>query len=55
MYAALYALGIFVTNLLRSRRRLEAENVWLRHRLQVALRRPPARPHLRRIDRAIMV
>jgi hypothetical protein len=36
-------------------RRLEAENLWLRHQLQVALRRAPARLHLRRIDRAIMV
>src|SRR5262249_16201227 len=55
MYAAVHALGIFVINLFKSRRRLEAENVWLRHQLQVALPRAPARLHLRRIDRAIMV
>ena len=55
MYAAVHALGIFVINLFKSRRRLEGENVWLRHQLQVALRRAPARLHLRRIDRAIMV
>ena len=55
MDAALYAIGILVINLFKSRRRLEAENVWLRHQLQVALRRAPARLHLRRIDRAIMV
>src|SRR5215475_13834610 len=55
MYAAVHALVIFVINLFKSRRRLEAENVWLRHQLQVALRRAPARLHPRRIYRAIMV
>jgi hypothetical protein len=34
MSAALCALGIIVINLLTSCRRLEAENVWLRHQLQ---------------------
>jgi hypothetical protein len=32
-----------------------AENLWLRQQLQVALRRAPARLHLRGTDRAIMV
>jgi hypothetical protein len=55
MYAVLCALAIFVINLFKSRRRLEAENLWLRQQLQVALRRAPARLHLRGTDRAIMV
>jgi hypothetical protein len=45
-------LAIFVANLFKSRRWLEAENVWLRHQLNVALRRSPARLQLSGIDRA---
>jgi transposase InsO family protein len=55
MYAALWAIVVFVINLFKSRRRLEAENLWLRLQLQVALRRAPARLRLRGSDRAIMV
>jgi transposase InsO family protein len=55
MYAALCAIAIVVLNLFKSRRRLEAENLWLRLQLQVALRRAPARLRLRGSDRAIMV
>src|SRR5215831_3882592 len=55
MYAVVQALGIFVISLFKSCRRLEAENVWLRHQLQVALRRAPSRLHVRGVDRAIMV
>jgi transposase InsO family protein len=55
MYAALCAIAIFVINLFKSHRRLEAENLWLRLQLQVALRRAPARLRLRGSDRAIMV
>jgi transposase InsO family protein len=55
MYAALRALWIIVVNLFKSRRRLEAENLLLRHQLSVALRRAPARLRLRAGDRALMV
>jgi hypothetical protein len=55
MYAILRALGIIVLNLFKSRRRLEAENLLLRHQLNVALRRSTARTQLRGSDRALMV
>lgn len=55
MYAILHALGIFVVNLFKSRRRLEAENLFLRHQLSVALRRSPPRLRLRDSDRALLV
>jgi hypothetical protein len=55
MCAILQTLGVFVVNLFKSRRRLEAENLLLRHQLNVALRRSPARSLLRGSDRALMV
>src|SRR4051794_27287942 len=55
MYAILQTLGFFVVNLFKSRRRLEAENLLLRHQLNVALRRSPVRLRLRGSDRALMV
>jgi len=39
MFAILHALGLFVVDLFKSRRRLEAENLFLRHQLNIALRR----------------
>jgi len=48
-------LAIALANLFKSRRRLEAENVLLRHQLSVALRRTPVRPRLSGTDRAILV
>jgi hypothetical protein len=36
MYAILKMLGIFLINLFKSRRRNEAENLLLRHQLNVA-------------------
>ena len=39
MFAILYALGTFVADLFKSRCRLEAENLFLRHQLSIALRR----------------
>jgi hypothetical protein len=39
MFAILDALGTFVADLFKSRRRLEAENLFLRHQLNIALRR----------------
>lgn len=48
------ALAIFVANLFKSRRRLEAENLLLRHQLNVAMRHAPARLRLHGVDRAIL-
>jgi hypothetical protein len=53
MLAILHALGMFVADLFKSRRRLEAENLLLRHQLTIALR---ASPRLRLLgsDRALL-
>jgi hypothetical protein len=42
-------------DLFKSRRRLEAENLFLRHQLSIALRRAPSRLRLRGCDRALLV
>jgi hypothetical protein len=55
MLAVLHLLGKFVINLFRSRRRLEVENLFLRHQLNIALRRAPHRLWLRGSDRALLV
>jgi hypothetical protein len=55
MLAILYLLGTFVANLLTSRRRLEVENLFLRHQLNIALRRTPHRLRLRGSDRTLLV
>ena len=55
MLAILHLLGTFVVNLFRSRRRLEVENLFLRHQLNIALRRAPHRLRLHRSDRALTV
>jgi hypothetical protein len=55
MFAILLALGMFVADLLKSRSRLEAENLFLRHQLNIALRRTPPRLRLRGSDRALLV
>ena len=47
MFAILHALGMFVADLFKSRSRLEAENLFLRHQLAIALRRAPPRFRLR--------
>jgi hypothetical protein len=39
MFAILYALGTLLVDLFKSRSRLEAENLSLRHQLNIALRR----------------
>jgi hypothetical protein len=48
----LHAVGMFIADLFKSRCRLEAENLFLRHRLNIALRRaPPRREHTYRCSR----
>jgi hypothetical protein len=54
MLAMLHLLGMFVANLFKSRRRLEVENLFLRHQLNIALRRSPHRLRLRSSDRALL-
>src|SRR6266568_4647263 len=41
MLAILHSVGMFVADLFKSRCRLEAENLFLRHQLSIALRRAP--------------
>jgi hypothetical protein len=55
MLAIVYALGMFVADLFKSRSRLEAENLFLRHQLSLALRQKPPRIRLRGSDRALLV
>jgi hypothetical protein len=55
MFAILHALGMLVADLFKSRCRLEAENLFLRHQLAIALRRAPPRFRLRGGDRALLI
>jgi hypothetical protein len=55
MFAILHAFGMFVVDLFKSRCRLEAENLFLRHQLNIALRRVPPRLRLRGSDRALLI
>src|SRR5262245_314698 len=55
MLAIIHLLGTFVASLLKSRRQLEIENLFLRHQLNVALRRAPHRLRLRHSDRVLIV
>src|SRR5262245_1186076 len=55
MFALLYSLTMFVIDFFKSPRRLEAENLFLRHQLSIALRRAPPRLRLRGSDRALLV
>jgi hypothetical protein len=55
MFAIIHLLATFIADLFKSRRRLEVENLFLRHQLNVALRRAPQRVRLRADDRAMMV
>jgi transposase InsO family protein len=54
MFAVLHAFGRFAADLFKSRCRLEAENLLLRHQLTIALRRKPLRLRLRGSDRALL-
>src|SRR5215475_4055963 len=55
MLAILHLPAMFVADLFKSRRRLEAENLFLRHQLNIALRRAPLRLRLHGSDRALLV
>ena len=55
MFAILHALGMFVADLFKSRSRLEAENLLLRHQLTIALRQAPPRLRLRGGNRALLI
>ena len=55
MFAILHALGMFVADMFKSRFRLEAENLFLRHQLKIALRRVPPRLRLRGSDLALLI
>jgi transposase InsO family protein len=48
-------LWALVANFFKSQRKLEIENLFLRHQLNIALRRSPPRPRLRDYDRALLV
>jgi hypothetical protein len=48
-------LWTLMANLFKSRRRLEGENLFLRHQLDIALRGAPGRRRLRGSDRALTV
>src|SRR5258706_5326481 len=55
MLAVLHSFGMFIVDLFKPRRRLEVENLFLRHQLSIALRRAPSRLRLRGSDRALLV
>jgi hypothetical protein len=55
MLALLHLIGILVVNFFKSRSRLEAENLFLRHQLNIALRRAPSRIRLSGYDRVLLV
>src|ERR1700693_3812996 len=55
MFAILHEFGRFVADMLKSRSRLEAENLFLRHQFAIALRQAPSRLRLCGSDRALLV
>ena len=55
MFSLLQLIGIFIANLFKARRQLEAENLFLRHQLNVCMRRVPHRLRLGASDRAALV
>src|SRR5436305_11860339 len=55
MLAVLRSLAMFIVDFFKSPRRLEAENLFLRHQLSIALRRAPPRLRQRGSDRALLV
>ena len=55
MLAIVHLLGMYVADLLKSRRRLEVENLFLCHQLNIVLRRTPQHLRLRGGDRALFM
>ena len=55
MFALLHLFFALVFDRFKSRRRLEIENLCLRHQLNIAMRKAPQRLRLRGADRALMV
>jgi hypothetical protein len=55
MVALFRLLASFVADLFKPRHRLEAEILFLRHQLNIALRQRPARLPLRGSDRVLLV
>jgi hypothetical protein len=55
MLAILRLLGVFLADLFKSRAGLEGEILFLRHQLNIDLRRAPPRIRLRGSDRALLV
>jgi hypothetical protein len=55
MVAILHALGMFVADMFKSGFWLEAENLFLRHQLNIALRRAPPGLRLRGADQVLLV
>lgn len=55
MISVLHALALFFSDLFKSHRRLEAENLLLRHQLNLALRRAQPRLQLRNGDRLLLM
>ena len=54
MIAILHVLGLIAYDLFKSNRRLQAENLFLRHQLNIALWWLSPRPRLRWSDRALL-
>ena len=55
MFAMLHTLGMFVVDLFKSRSRVEAENLFLRHQPNIALRRARPRLRLRSSERILLI
>jgi len=55
MFAILHALGVFVVDMFKSPSRLAAENLFLRHQLNIALLRTPPRFRFRGSDRVLLI
>jgi len=55
MFALIHLFIALICNRFRSRRRLEIENLYLRHQLKIAMRCAAHRLRLRRSDRALLV
>jgi transposase InsO family protein len=55
MFSIIHLLATFIADLFKSPRRLEVENLFLRHQLNIALRGAPHRPRLCGSDRALLV